>query len=66
MTDKKTILVTGASRGIGRLTALALAPKGHKIQAGMRAIAGRNKEAASELRTKAKAEGSTFILSSWR
>ncbi len=57
MTDKKTILITGASRGIGLLTAHALAANGHTVYAGMRDIAGRNEKATAQMRTKAQAEG---------
>lgn len=49
MTTQKTILVTGASRGIGLLTAKVLATRGHKVYAGMRDVSGRNKEAADTL-----------------
>ncbi|MEO0997163.1 MAG: SDR family oxidoreductase [Pseudomonadota bacterium] len=42
MTETKTVLVTGASRGIGRLTAKSLARSGHFVFAGIRDAAGRN------------------------
>ncbi len=45
----KTILITGASRGIGLLTAKSLAARGHTVYAGMRDMDGRNTAAATEL-----------------
>lgn len=57
MTRTQTILITGASRGIGRLTSLALAANGHKVYAGMRDISGRNEDVASDMRAKAQAQG---------
>ena len=43
------ILITGASRGIGRLTARLLVEQGHTVFAGMRHIDGRNAHAAADL-----------------
>jgi len=45
----KTILITGASSGFGRLTAEKLAGSGHMVFAGFRTLAGPNKRAADEL-----------------
>ena len=57
MTDHKTILITGASRGIGLRAAHALAAKGHTVYAGMRDIAHRNAKAAETMRTTALEKG---------
>lgn len=48
----QTILITGASSGFGRDTAETLAAAGHKVFAGVRDIAGRNRAVANELRAK--------------
>lgn len=46
---KQTIFISGASSGFGFLTAKILTRKGHTVFATMRAINGKNAEAASEL-----------------
>ena len=56
MTDK-IVVVTGASSGFGKLTALELARRGHRVVAMMRDVDGRNSEVRSELVEAAKTEG---------
>lgn len=53
----KTGLVTGASRGFGRLTAEALARAGDVICASMRDIGGRNAANAAAMAETARAGG---------
>src|ERR1700746_3637654 len=48
----KTILITGASSGFGRLTAEILSNSEHKVFAGFRSTDGRKKQVADELRAK--------------
>lgn len=46
----KTILITGSSSGLGRLTAETLANTGHTVYASMRDPEGKNRTAADDLR----------------
>src|SRR3979411_1010358 len=52
MTMGKTILITGASSGFGRLTAETLSNSEHKVFAGFRSTDGAKKQVADELREK--------------
>jgi NAD(P)-dependent dehydrogenase (short-subunit alcohol dehydrogenase family) len=49
---RKTILITGASSGFGRLTAETLANSGHTVFAGLRSSDGAKKQIADALRHK--------------
>lgn len=57
MSEPKTILVTGASRGIGLLAVRSLAQAGHHVFAAMRDLKGRNKTVSDDLTAWARAEG---------
>src|SRR5271157_5565553 len=56
MSSEKTVLVTGASTGFGRLFVETLARKHYKVFATMRAVEGKNAKPAGELRELAKKE----------
>jgi NAD(P)-dependent dehydrogenase (short-subunit alcohol dehydrogenase family) len=53
----KTVLITGASRGIGNLAARRIAADGHSVVASMRDVNGRNRSVSKELTQWADAEG---------
>lgn len=65
MTTQKTILITGASRGIGFLTAQKLVQEGHIVYAGMRDLDGRNAEAAKALKLLPKVFRASLLRSIW-
>jgi NAD(P)-dependent dehydrogenase (short-subunit alcohol dehydrogenase family) len=56
------ILITGASTGIGNLTARHLANAGHTVYASMRDPAGRNAEPAAQMRTYALETGTDLYV----
>ena len=59
--NSTTVLITGASRGIGLLTAKSLASKGHHVFASMRDADGRNKHVSDDLTAWARAAGVSLI-----
>jgi NAD(P)-dependent dehydrogenase (short-subunit alcohol dehydrogenase family) len=56
MATSQVIIVTGASSGFGRLTVETLSRRGHTVFAGIRASAGRNRDAVEALHTLARTE----------
>ncbi|WP_298960215.1 SDR family oxidoreductase [uncultured Roseibium sp.] len=61
MAAPKTVLITGASRGIGLLTAERFADRGHVVYAGMRGLTTRNKGAAADLTAYAQGVSGTIV-----
>jgi NAD(P)-dependent dehydrogenase (short-subunit alcohol dehydrogenase family) len=56
MNSEKTVLITGASTGFGRLIAETLARKSYRVFATMRGVQGKNARAARELHELAEKE----------
>jgi NAD(P)-dependent dehydrogenase (short-subunit alcohol dehydrogenase family) len=56
MNESKRVFITGASSGFGFGAAKALAGKGHRVFASMRAVDGKNADKAAELRRWADTE----------
>src|ERR1700722_9260542 len=57
MTTKKRVLITGASRGIGRVTALELAKKGYDLT-----LVVRDRGRGESVQTEARAHGADVEL----
>jgi NAD(P)-dependent dehydrogenase (short-subunit alcohol dehydrogenase family) len=57
MAESDVALITGCSSGFGELIAKTLASKGYRVYASMRAVNGRNAEAAQSLKNWAQAQG---------
>ena len=57
-----TVLITGCSSGLGFVTAQTLVAKGHTVVATMRALEGRNADAASKLQAACEGQSGTLHL----
>ena len=60
-TNNETVLITGTSSGFGRRTAQTLAERGYHVFASMRAIEGKNADAAGTMREWASAQDASAL-----
>lgn len=60
MIETRVAIVSGASAGLGSLTALSLAENGYHVYAGVRDLAGRNADTAKVLRQEASSRGTSL------
>jgi NAD(P)-dependent dehydrogenase (short-subunit alcohol dehydrogenase family) len=58
--DQRNVLITGASSGFGKLTAISLVEKGYKVWASMRNLENKNRSKAEELKGEIQNQSGTL------